>query len=218
VTLKRAEWPFTLELLGVFAGLFNIKDFEERRCGIWTVREKGADAAVGFCGLRLVQDLGLVEVLYVLTESKWNHGYAFEAASTVIHHAFGLAGLDAVFGLDAGFFFAAGGDTPKTDSFNALAGVKRNRVRAGILMDSPVAGLRPMRAFSFRLRKMPKPAKRIDPSFLSSRTMSALSSSIVSFASFLLIPILSTKWPITCVCVILHLSLIIECRIKSYTG
>jgi hypothetical protein len=94
----------------------------------------------------------------------------------------------AVFGLDAGFFFAAGADTPKTDSFNALAGVKRNRVRAGILMDSPVAGLRPMRAFSLRLRKIPKLAERIDPSFLSSRTMSALSSSSVSFASFLLIP------------------------------
>lgn len=47
-----------------------------------------------------------------------------------------------VFGLDAGFFFAAGADTPKTDSFSALAGVKRSRVRAGILICSPVAGLR----------------------------------------------------------------------------
>jgi ribosomal-protein-alanine N-acetyltransferase len=77
----------------------SVKDFGERRCGIWTVREKGDDAAVGFCGLRLVQDLGLVEVLYALTESKWNHGYTFEAASTVIHHAFGLAGLDEIVGI-----------------------------------------------------------------------------------------------------------------------
>jgi hypothetical protein len=34
----------------------------------------------------------------------------------------------AVFGLDAGFFFAAGADTPKTDSFNALAGVGDEKV------------------------------------------------------------------------------------------
>jgi hypothetical protein len=36
-----------------------------------------------------------------------------------------------VFGLGAGCFFAAGADTPKTDSFSALAGVKGSRVRAG---------------------------------------------------------------------------------------
>jgi RimJ/RimL family protein N-acetyltransferase len=56
----------------------SVSDFQERLFGIWTVREKGDDAAVGFCGLRLVRDLRLVEVLYALTESKWNHRYAFE--------------------------------------------------------------------------------------------------------------------------------------------
>jgi hypothetical protein len=45
--------------------------------------------------------------------------------------------------LAAGFVFAATAVTPSTDSFSALAGVKRSRVRAGILICSPVAGLRP---------------------------------------------------------------------------
>jgi len=53
--------------------------------------------------------------------------------------------------------------TPSTDSFSALAGVKRSRVRAGILICSPVAGLRPRRAASLRLRKIPIPARRIEP-------------------------------------------------------
>jgi hypothetical protein len=61
----------------------------------------------------------------------------------------------AVFGFEAGFFFAATAVTPSTDSFSALAGVKCSRVRAGILICSPVAGLRPTRAASLRLRKMP---------------------------------------------------------------
>jgi hypothetical protein len=50
---------------------------------------------------------------------------------------------EAVLGLEAGCFFAAGAVTPKTDSLRALAGVKRSRVRAGILICSPVAGFAP---------------------------------------------------------------------------
>jgi hypothetical protein len=38
----------------------------------------------------------------------------------------------------AGFAFAAIEVTPSTDSFSALAGVKRSRGRAGILICSPV--------------------------------------------------------------------------------
>src|ERR1700674_4134212 len=59
-----------------------------------------------------------------------------------------------------GFAFAAAADMPSTESLSALAGVKRSRVRAGISICSPVAGLRPTRAFSLRLPKIPKLAKR----------------------------------------------------------
>jgi len=45
---------------------------------------------------------------------------------------------------------------------------------------SPVAGLRPTRAASLRLRKIPSPASRIEPSFFSSRTTSTFSSSSAS--------------------------------------
>src|SRR5262245_2848624 len=40
------------------------------------------------------------------------------------------------------YFFLA----PRTESLSAFAAVNRNLVRAGILIASPVAGLRPMRA------------------------------------------------------------------------
>lgn len=89
----------------------SVSDFEERQFGIWTVREKCVDAAIGFCGLRLVQDLGAVEVLYALTESKWKHGYAFEAASSIIHYAFELAALDEIVGIT---------DVPNVSSWRIL--------------------------------------------------------------------------------------------------
>jgi hypothetical protein len=82
--------------------------------------------------------LGLRELLYYF------HRAALAAA--------GLA-------LAAGFALAATAVTPSTDSFSALAGVKRSRVRAGILICSPVAGFRPTRAASLRLRKTPRLAE-----------------------------------------------------------
>ena len=53
-------------------------------------------------------------------------------------------------------------------SLSALAAVKRSRVRAEILIASPVVGLRPIRALLLRLRKIPSPANRSEPSFFSS--------------------------------------------------
>jgi RimJ/RimL family protein N-acetyltransferase len=89
----------------------SVSDFEEHLFGIWTVREKGVDAPIGFCGLRLVQDLGEVEVLYTLTDSKWKHGFAFEAASSIIHYAFELAGLNQIVGIT---------DVPNVSSWRVL--------------------------------------------------------------------------------------------------
>src|SRR5256886_17377504 len=65
---------------------------------------------------------------------------------------------------------------PSTESFNALAGVNRKRVRAGILICSPVAGLGPKRALSLRLRNTPTPAKPSKPSFLGWRETKSLRS------------------------------------------
>jgi RimJ/RimL family protein N-acetyltransferase len=55
--------------------------------------------------------LGELEVLYALTESKWKHGYAFEAASSIIHYAFELTGLDQIVGIT---------DVPNVSSWRVL--------------------------------------------------------------------------------------------------
>src|SRR5579875_3978194 len=94
---------------------------------------------------------------------------------------------------------------PSTESFRDFAGVKRRRVRAGILICAPVIGLRPIRALFLCLRKLPRPARRSEPSFLSSRTTRLVSSSSADFACFFVMPSLSARWAATCDCVIILL-------------
>jgi hypothetical protein len=61
-----------------------------------------------------------------------------------------------------------------------LGWLNRSRVRAGILICSPGAGLRPIRALS--LRNTLRPASRNKSSFLSWRAANSLSSSSVDLA------------------------------------
>src|SRR5215469_17495523 len=72
-----------------------------------------------------------------------------------------------------------------------------------------------MRALVLRLRKIPRPASRSEPSRLSSRTTSEVSSSSALLACFLVIPTLSDKWVATCDCVIIHLlkSTVLHCPV-----
>jgi ribosomal-protein-alanine N-acetyltransferase len=55
--------------------------------GLWTVRRRGAEEIVGFCGL-LPNTSGEVELLYGLAPACWGQGLATEAARAVLRHAF----------------------------------------------------------------------------------------------------------------------------------
>lgn len=63
------------------------------------------------------------------------------------------------------YFFAA----PSTESLAALAIRNLTTVLAGILISSPVAGLRPVRALRCCLTSLPSPGSVISPFFLTSR-------------------------------------------------
>jgi [ribosomal protein S5]-alanine N-acetyltransferase len=77
----------------------SIADFDSRGFGIWIIRENGCDEIIGFCGLRTFEDFDEVEILYGLSESKWNLGYAIEAARAVERYAFEHAGLARLIGV-----------------------------------------------------------------------------------------------------------------------
>jgi ribosomal-protein-alanine N-acetyltransferase len=60
--------------------------------GLWTVRRRGAEEIVGFCGL-MPNAAGEVELLYGLAPACWGQGLATEAARAVLRHAFDDLGL-----------------------------------------------------------------------------------------------------------------------------
>lgn len=77
----------------------SVIDFDLRRFGIWILREKSSDEAIGFCGLRDAEELGETEILYALSESKWRLGYAIEAARAVQQYSFQVVRLERLIGI-----------------------------------------------------------------------------------------------------------------------
>ena len=67
--------------------------------GWWILEHKDAARAIGWCGLRRLENTGEVEVLYLLAEEYWGHGLATEAARHSIEYGFHSVGLDEIIGL-----------------------------------------------------------------------------------------------------------------------
>jgi ribosomal-protein-alanine N-acetyltransferase len=61
--------------------------------GIWKVTERVGGRFVGRCGLRYLDGVNAVELLYTLHKAFWGRGLATEAAAAAVGFAFGRAGL-----------------------------------------------------------------------------------------------------------------------------
>jgi RimJ/RimL family protein N-acetyltransferase len=77
----------------------------EHGFGLWAVEVAGTGEFIGFTGLALqtfqARFTPAVEVGWRLRRSAWGHGYATEAATASLDHAFGPAGLDQVVSMTA---------------------------------------------------------------------------------------------------------------------
>ena len=74
---------------------------EERGFTFWVVERKQDGAFLGFCGLKIADDsngtiLGAVEIGWRFREDSWGHGYAKEAATAALGHAFEVLEADRV--------------------------------------------------------------------------------------------------------------------------
>jgi RimJ/RimL family protein N-acetyltransferase len=73
---------------------------DDQDWGLWAVEERASTAFIGFVGLIQVDfDAAFtpaVEIGWRLARQFWGHGYASEAARTVLAHAFGVLGLPEV--------------------------------------------------------------------------------------------------------------------------
>jgi RimJ/RimL family protein N-acetyltransferase len=74
---------------------------EERGFTFWAVERKADSAMLGFCGLKIADTPGspiegMMEVGWRLREDAWGRGYAKEAATAALDHAFEALAADRV--------------------------------------------------------------------------------------------------------------------------
>ena len=75
-----------------------IHHWQERRYGIWAIEDNSSEM-VGYCGLRYLDELDEVEVLYGLARSYWGKGIATQAAKASISYGFDVVALDRIIAL-----------------------------------------------------------------------------------------------------------------------
>lgn len=75
-------------------------DLAENGFGLWAVEVPGAAPFIGYVGLAVprfeARFTPCVEIGWRLAAGHWGQGYATEAASAALDHAFGVVGLDEV--------------------------------------------------------------------------------------------------------------------------
>ena len=65
-----------------------------REYGIWAIEKDTLSEMVGYCGLRYLDELDEVEILYSLARPYWGKGIATQAAKASISYGFNVAALD----------------------------------------------------------------------------------------------------------------------------
>lgn len=64
--------------------------------GWWILEYKIDKKAIGWCGLRRLENTDQVELLYLLAEKYWSQGLATEAARVSVEYGFHSVGLEEV--------------------------------------------------------------------------------------------------------------------------
>jgi [ribosomal protein S5]-alanine N-acetyltransferase len=76
-----------------------IEHWDSRGYGLWTVVEKESGEVVGSVGLQFWKGWPAVELAWVIHRSRWNRGYATEAAKAALDWAWRYTDLDHIVSL-----------------------------------------------------------------------------------------------------------------------
>ncbi len=68
--------------------------WQQRGYGIGAVIESASSQMIGYCGLRYLDEMDEVELLYGLSKSYWGRGIATQAAKATVAYGFNVANLD----------------------------------------------------------------------------------------------------------------------------
>jgi len=78
---------------------FIISHWEQHGFGWWAVNLKTDRELIGWCGLKLLDSTGGVEVLYLFARRHWGQGYATEACTASLRYGFQELKLDRIIAL-----------------------------------------------------------------------------------------------------------------------
>jgi RimJ/RimL family protein N-acetyltransferase len=78
---------------------FIIDHWEQHGFGWWAVVAQANHELIGWCGLKLIDTTGEVEVLYLFAKSHWGKGYATEAAAASLRYGFEELRLERIIAL-----------------------------------------------------------------------------------------------------------------------
>ena len=73
-----------------------LKHWQQRGYGIWAIIENCSSQMIGYCGLRYLDELDEVEILYGLAKTYWQRGITTKAAKAAISYGFNVANLDKI--------------------------------------------------------------------------------------------------------------------------
>ncbi|MEL6462729.1 MAG: GNAT family N-acetyltransferase [Cyanobacteria bacterium J06621_15] len=76
-----------------------VEHWQKRDYGIWKIVEDAADKMIGYCGLRYLEELNEVELLYGLDKAYWGSGIATKAAKASVKYGFEVANLNRIIAL-----------------------------------------------------------------------------------------------------------------------
>ncbi len=76
-----------------------LKHWQQRGYGIWAIIENCSSQMIGYCGLRYLDELDEVEILYGLAKAYWQRGITTKAAKATISYGFNVANLDKIIAL-----------------------------------------------------------------------------------------------------------------------
>lgn len=76
-----------------------VEHWKERGYGIWKIVEDESDKMLGYCGLRYLEELNEVELLYGLAKTYWGKGIATKTAKASVSYGFNQAKLNRIIAL-----------------------------------------------------------------------------------------------------------------------
>jgi ribosomal-protein-alanine N-acetyltransferase len=77
----------------------SIEHWQEHSYGTWAIVEDVSSVMVGYCGLRYLNELKEVEVLYGLAKAYWGRGIATKAAKASVLYGLNVVKLDKIIGM-----------------------------------------------------------------------------------------------------------------------